>query len=597
MWIERGTGQVGAASDGSGRLAWFATVEHFSAWNCDLPVEEKSCVSGRVISEGAPIVGAEVVAIGVDYNGVNGARTDTDGMFCIEVKRGSTVRLEVRLNGAAAPVATREITAPNTAESCTSGICEDTGDIEVELDSCVRGRVLGDDGGPMPLEYVYIAPGITAVTNADGYYCARAPANTTVYVFAENRPAVSAVTPSSGTCAGGGCAGIDLTITLATAGDTVGTLEVSKDVAYAGMSGIFGAEDPFTSFNISGTFLTFDPSQFTDVSFSGITVDEEVFGECTVRTVTIDISALSEEDTATGSFLAGVGALDPGNPGRASNGVVAVDLLPGDPFTDFDDPIPAAAGFYEPAEADADLLALGFDAGQTITFNFPGGADIGMFDASIAVPADLNLTTPDLANPDLALDFTSALDLVWMAGSASETVFVSVYVNDAVAFDVGEEGPSGPITSTFVECEFADTGSGTIPAAAMSRLPAESDFSNFSAMRQREFDVGAPLNRVDGDGIVRVVARAGVSRSFFDLDIPDIPDIDDLLPTTSIRTISRTICYRMILIRMKSTMESRTTSIRMTSTPAHCWASPARRARSATSTRSRLRACRRSNVV
>ncbi len=540
-WIERGQGEVGVASDGSGRLAWFATVDHFSSWNCDVPIDEKSCVSGRVISDGEPVVGAEVVAYGVDYNGTNGAHTDADGMFCIDVKRDSTVRIDVRLNAAAAAVATRQIVIPDYASSCNEGICEDTGDIELELDSCVRGRVVADDGGPMPLEVVYVAPGVTAVTDIDGYFCARAPANTSVYVFAENRPSVIVTTPASGSCAGGGCVEANLTITLPGVGDTIGTLDVSKEVIYSGLSGVPRLIDPSETFSISGTFLVFDPGLFADISFSGITIEEEPFGECTVRTITIDTTSMGNEEFDAFGFT-GIGALDPGNPGQASNGTVTVNLVAGDPFTDFDFPMPAVAGIFGTEETHEELLDMGFDAGQTITFSFPGGADIGAFETGIDMPPDLDVTAPNLADPDLTLDFGSALDLEWVPGVPSEIVVVDIVANDTPMFGAGGDDLGESFSMTFVTCEFPDIGSGTIPAEVMARLPAASDFSSLSVARTRQADADAPLNRVAGNGMVEIVARAGVSRSFFSYVIPDIDDLfpddfdpddfdpDDLLP-------------------------------------------------------------------
>ena len=75
-WLERGQGEVHEASDGSGRLAWSAAVDHFSAWNADLPIEEKSCITGRVVSRNEPVVGASITRmpatrvfkIGVKYD-------------------------------------------------------------------------------------------------------------------------------------------------------------------------------------------------------------------------------------------------------------------------------------------------------------------------------------------------------------------------------------------------------------------------------------------------------------------------------------------------------------------------------------------------
>ena len=41
-----------------------------------------------------------------------------------------------------------------------------------------------------------------------------------------------------------------------------------------------------------------------------------------------------------------LGALDPGSPGRASNGVATIELVPGDPFDTGDGLMPFLAGIF-----------------------------------------------------------------------------------------------------------------------------------------------------------------------------------------------------------------------------------------------------------
>ena len=212
-----------------------------------------------------------------------------------------------------------------------------------------------------------------------------------------------------------------------------------------------------------------------------------------------------------------------------------MNLYPDDAFNEqTGEPIPAAAGFYTPQETSDELIALGFDAGQSYSFRFPGGADIGAFEGSIDMPADLDVTSPDLADPNLALDFSSALQVAWAAGSPSETVVVTLVTNDMPLYATDGESAVTTVTTTLVTCEFADTGSGTVPAQAMAMLQADADYSVFSAARQRRTNIDAPLNRTDGDGVVSLYGSAGVTRSFYSFEIPDYDDIpddlDDLLP-------------------------------------------------------------------
>ena len=182
----------------------------------------------------------------------------------------------------------------------------------------------------MPLEYVYVAPGVTAVTDADGYFCTRAPSNATVYVYAENRPAVATVTPGSGSCESGGCAEVNLTITLPTAGDTVGSLEVAKDVMYAEMG---GGMESYVSLDIVGSFLTFDPTAYEGetVEFEGMTIETEEFGECTVQTITFEMTMTEDDLTNDSGFnpFGGVGALDPRQPRRGKQRDGVREPVPG----------------------------------------------------------------------------------------------------------------------------------------------------------------------------------------------------------------------------------------------------------------------------
>jgi len=515
-WLERGTGEVGEASDGSGRLAWYADVTHFSAWNCDAPLADKHCLTGRVLVDGDPVVGAEVTAVGVSYSGTNGDRTNAAGEFCVDVMRGSTVRVEVRLNGSATPVATREVEVPDTSASCDTGGCTDLDDFEVEFESCVMGRVLTEDGAPAAGSTVYIVPGEAVVTDAEGRFCGRAPGGMEVYVFADGRPSVAVTTPESASCGAGDCAVADLTLTLPESGDVVGQLNATKFVAYTGFGGTPGLDSMSETYNLSGAFFVASADVGESFTMPGITVETEDLGECQVTTATLDLSVLSTTVTAA---LVGIGALDPGEPGRASNATATVDLLRGDP-NDTDPPSPYLAGSYDTAEDSEQLMAMGFDSNQTVSFSFPGGVDIGAFDAAIEVPPDLEVTSPDLSDTELSLDTGSALTVQWVAGDPSDTVGVTLS-----ASEFSGDPATGTTTSVYIWCEFADTGSGTVSAELMDRLPDSSLSTSLGAYRVRQEEVDVPLLRVDGTGIVHLFGESGVTRVFSGTAPPDMGDL------------------------------------------------------------------------
>ena len=526
MWKQAGVGEIRLASDGSGRLAWFAIVDHFSSWNCDAPIEDKNCVSGRVVFEGSPLAGAEITAVGVTYNGTTSTRTGSDGRFCLDVKRGSTVRIEVRLNGAATPIATREVTVPDTSGDCASGACTPIDDVSVNLDACVEGTVTDPDGSPVGGATVRVVPGETVTTAADGSYCAAAPSGLEVYVFVEGRPSVKVQTTIAGACGAGTCASADLSLTLAADGDTVGTLGAQATRFFGGF---FGTSD---SFSLFGSFLLYDAETLAELgvglSIPGLEMTTTEIDGCTVTTQTYTYNSTDDFDFSDFGGLSGIGALDPGEPGTASNGLATVELLRGDPAS-VDPPLPFLAGNFSPEESSEELLALGFASEQAVSFAFPGGADLGAFNTSIDVPAIPEVSSPDLSDDTTTLDFGGPLSLVWDAGSAQETIFVTL-TSSTSEFTTNPDGTFTSVSeSAYAICEFPDTGTATVSAAVTSRLPNEgsnlSKFLNVERRRQRQINV--PLRRVAGNGVVQVFGGASVGRSFFELpDVPDLPDID-----------------------------------------------------------------------
>jgi hypothetical protein len=506
MWVEAGTGEIGMASDGSGMLAWFADVEHFSAWNCDAPVEEKHNIVGRVLFEGNPISGAEISGVGEDYNGTSNVRTSADGSFCVDVKRGSSVRIEVRVNGAAVPVHTQVVSVPDSSSACPDdGV--DIGDIPIDFESCVQGQVTNNDGSPAAGVRVHIVPGETVTTDADGNYCGAAPSDATVAVFVQGRPSISVQTPASASC-GGSCAVANLEFSLPENGDIVGYLSAGENTSYDTING------ETTTFSVNGAFIVGDTSGNPFDIGSGADVQE--FGECVVTSITTDLTDIGDLT----AFTAGFTALDPGNPGSATNGTAAVDLFAGDP-AQANPPLPYLAGFFSPEEDSAELIALGFGANQTVAFGFEGGLDIGGFAGSVQVPEPIVVTSPDLMDADLVISNSGALAFVWVAGSG-DLVYVSIGASTSSITSV---------QSTTISCEFPDNGSGTIPAGAMALLPDDATATSVTVLRYLTTEIDVPLNRVGGTGIVYLNGSTSMSRAIINtggIGIPDIPDLSDL---------------------------------------------------------------------
>ena len=206
-----------------------------------------------------------------------------------------------------------------------------------------------------------------------------------------------------------------------------------------------------------------------------------------------------------------------------------MNLLRGDPNS-LDPPAPFLAGVFSPSESPDQLVALGFGGGQTIDFGFPGGADIGPFSASVDLPDQITVTLPDLSAGSLTLDTSRAWELMWIAGSPADTVGVTLSRSsfDTVSNPDGSFSSTG--STTLILCEFADDGTGTIPAGAMARLPAEGATSTtvIAFSRERSVSVSVPLRRVAGNGVVRAVGSASVSRAYTALGIPELPDIPEI---------------------------------------------------------------------
>jgi hypothetical protein len=518
MWMQSPrSGTVRPASDGSGRKAWVAEVDHFSSWNCDAPITDKNCVSGRVVEGGAGVAGALVTAVGLTYNGTSSSLTGADGTFCVDVKRGSRVRLEVTVNGAATPLATREVAVPDSEASCAQGGCLQLGDISIAFDSCVRGRVTDNSGNPVANETVYVVPGETVQTNANGEYCARAPGNVDVYVFAIGRPSVKVRTRATGSCATGNCVEANLPLSLPHDGDTVGFISASRSTL---IFNNFLPSPPLItseSFDVGGSFFAFDPTQGGNISLPGFSLQTETIGNCDVTTSRFEFTFDPEGEEPDFGLPFGFSALDPGNPGSVSNASRTVELQRGDPFST-DPPTPSLAGVFSPPEG-VDLLAQGFDAGQTMSFSWPGGADIGAFSGSVRIPPVIQLITPAgvTTDPSFQINVNAPFGATWAPAQTSSNEFIISVSTSTFSFTMSPDGTfTSRSDSVTVRCTFPDSaGSGTIPQSVMSRLQPDSQSSSVTFSRLEQAEVRAPLRRTGGSGVVVLSGSADLTRSVF----------------------------------------------------------------------------------
>ena len=145
-WQREGKGRVDRTS-GNGRVR--VKASHFSWWNADQPLADKSCLRGQLLTEeGDPVTNMRIDVTGVDYLTNLSATTGSDGSFCVTVKRGSTNRLTAFGTDGSAYFEwdTPAAVAGSEATTCDLGGCTDVGTVMgAALFPECTGNVTSDD--------------------------------------------------------------------------------------------------------------------------------------------------------------------------------------------------------------------------------------------------------------------------------------------------------------------------------------------------------------------------------------------------------------------------------------------------------------------
>ncbi|AWB68212.1 hypothetical protein C2869_18130 [Saccharobesus litoralis] len=164
--------------DVNGTLYAEAVLTHFSWWNVDKPISTHAEICGRVVDgSGNPILGADVIANGISYNGNSNDVTDASGGYSMRVKKLSTISVAATFADI-----TRSINVSVTNQGVNQG-CQNQVDIEiatVEVSGTVR------DQNDQALEGVKLlfSNGTTVFTDSEGKYSVNTATDLTLKIKA-----------------------------------------------------------------------------------------------------------------------------------------------------------------------------------------------------------------------------------------------------------------------------------------------------------------------------------------------------------------------------------------------------------------------------
>jgi len=239
----------------------------------------------------------------------------------------------------------------------------------------------------------------------------------------------------------------------------------------------------------------------SNVAPPDVTQTVENIGGCTVTT-TDSTQVINDNDP-----LPTVVNYDPGEPGDADNGTVSVDLER------------QSSGGFESFAPQGDPLALGFDGDQDVAFSWPGGDDINAFAASIGVPPNVEVTSPDLESSTFDVTPGDPVAVEWVPGSDDDGKLSVSVSSSIIEFTQGQGGSSTIHSeSVVIVCLFTDSaGSGTVPAAATEKLQDPVSLpllysKSFTALRANGKDVGVTAPTAGGSRSVTFSGTSSVTR-------------------------------------------------------------------------------------
>ncbi len=507
LWEEVGNGLVQSDLEG---LYWEANIPHFSWWNCDKPIDTKQSISGRVLDvTGGPISGAMVFGEGTSYSGTSYGMTDADGQYCMDVKCDSTVNVSVLLPGASQTVDSELVTvSANCGVTCGMEGGTTARDLQGYFPSGIEGYVRnGATGAPLEGITVYSSSGVTAVTDATGYYMMNAPEEAPVTVYVVGRPSIVVMTGLSGDP----WVQANFDVELPSDGDVVGQIMSVNLVDQTGLL----PDLPAKSFSAQVNVAQF----FADLPYG---IDRATPGD------SYNVYTMAELEGILGSlgYFAGksltsigdlvpTGPLDPGATGSISDGVSEnamvslsdfmnnlnywqksetpdsiVKQLMAKEFGLFDESLlPFMSGTFLDTYSLLDMIWGGgpqpmkqlpqgrISNTAPLAFSWPGGLDIGAFDCTVNPGEPVTFTSLDTnANGLTRFDFSNGLNLTWTVPSTPGdlVVLVGAFISLEAAGELGM-GSVGkllqqPSDEVFVlTCAVEDDGEFNVPLALLKR--------------------------------------------------------------------------------------------------------------------------------
>jgi len=178
-WVEIAQGQVGAAFNKPSALSWTVDISTSTKFEWYGPYWggfvhwHAYCYRGIIkTKDGTPIPGAWITSKStVPWEGGACDKANGDGEFCVLAGRDRTNIISVTFFSYDFIPYSFQVVTPDVNSLCAPGACENLGDVEIDVASCVEGTLEDLSGAAMPLKPVWSSQGAATITDTDGNFC------------------------------------------------------------------------------------------------------------------------------------------------------------------------------------------------------------------------------------------------------------------------------------------------------------------------------------------------------------------------------------------------------------------------------------------